>query len=119
MCLLDCSQAIGIGQGKIPDNDLSASSSYDDLSQGARGRLNIEYQPPQKSGWCAKVNDQNQYLQIDLGKSHKIIIEYLYNSFKVAYTNRVFARNVLFYGLRIVRGTFIQRILMLYFYIWN
>ncbi len=67
-CLLDCADAIGIGQGEIPDDDISASSSYDDLSQSARGRLDIKYQPPRKSGWCARVNDQNQYLQIDLGK---------------------------------------------------
>ena len=66
---LDCTQAIGIGGGEIPDNDISASTSYDDLSLGARGRLNIKYQPPQKSGWCARVNDRNQYLQIDLGKT--------------------------------------------------
>jgi hypothetical protein len=69
LCPLDCGEAIGIGQGEIPDNDITASSSsYDDLSQGARGRLDIKYQPPRKSGWCARVNNQNQYLQIDLGK---------------------------------------------------
>ena len=66
--LKDCTEAIGIGEGEIPDEDITASTSYDDLSQGARGRLNIEYQPPRRSGWCARVNNQNQYLQIDLGK---------------------------------------------------
>lgn len=67
--ILDCEEAIGIGDGEIPDEDITSSSSYDELSLGARGRLGIQYQPPQKSGWCARVNDKNQYLQIDLGKT--------------------------------------------------
>ena len=66
---LDCTKAIGIGQGEIPDGDITASSSYDDLSRASRGRLNIKYKPPLKSGWCSKVDNKNQYLQIDLGKN--------------------------------------------------
>ena len=63
----DCKDAIGIERGEIPDNKISASSSYDDLSEGNRGRLNIKYQPPKKSGWCARENNQGQYLEFDLG----------------------------------------------------
>ncbi|XP_028401417.1 uncharacterized protein LOC114524515 [Dendronephthya gigantea] len=64
--LKDCTQAIGISDGEIPDDDIIASSSYDDLSRASRGRLNIKYQPPLKSGWCSKFDNKSQYLQIDL-----------------------------------------------------
>lgn len=67
MCCLDCLRAIGVGDGRISDDRIRASSSYDDFSRGFRGRLNIPYQPPLKSGWCARDNDQGQFLEIDLG----------------------------------------------------
>ena len=85
MFVLDCTGAIGVGKGEIPDDAITASSSYDDLSQGARGRLNIEYQPPRKSGWCAGVNNQNQYLQIDLGKNIKQCYRTIHSREKAVY----------------------------------
>ncbi|XP_033635562.1 retinoschisin-like isoform X1 [Asterias rubens] len=61
---------LGLEDGSIPDESLSASSSYDLIrtSTPAGGRLNKL--PPDDDtigAWHAKVKDTNQWIQVDLG----------------------------------------------------
>ena len=62
------SKALGVGNGSIPDENLSSSSSLDNTSGAARGRLNIAKDGDLKGAWCAQENDDNQWIQVDCGK---------------------------------------------------
>ena len=52
---------LGIGSGKIPDNNINASSG---VSEAKNGRLN------EMKAWCASSGDAKPYLQIDLETIH-------------------------------------------------
>ena len=52
---------LGIGSGKIPDNNITASS---EISEAKNGRLN------EIKAWCASTEDPKPYLQIDLETIH-------------------------------------------------
>ena len=52
---------LGIGSGKIPDNNITASSG---VSEAKNGRLN------EMKAWCASTGDVKPYLQIDLETIH-------------------------------------------------
>ena len=52
---------LGIGSGKIPDNNITASS---EISEAKNGRLN------EIKAWCASTEDAKPYLQIDLETIH-------------------------------------------------
>ena len=63
----DCyTKPVGISdQGKISDNQMTASSQYGTGYQAAYGRLNGN----RGDGWCAKEAARNDdWLQVDLGK---------------------------------------------------
>lgn len=61
---LECQEAqdLGMESGTILDSEISASSQYDSNHFARQGRLNF------RGGWRAAVDDENQWLQIDLGK---------------------------------------------------
>ena len=52
---------LGIGSGKIPDNNITTSSG---VSEAKNGRLN------EIKAWCASTGDAKPYLQIDLETIH-------------------------------------------------
>ena len=52
---------LGIGSGKIPDNNITASS---EISEAKNGRLN------EIKAWCASTGDANPYLQVHLETIH-------------------------------------------------
>ena len=53
--------------GKISDSQITASSS--EPNHGAqRGRLHFEVAPGKPGSWSALLKDNNQWLQVDLGK---------------------------------------------------
>ena len=52
---------LGIGSGKISDNNITASSG---VSEAKNGRLN------EMKAWCASSGDAKPYLQIDLETIH-------------------------------------------------
>ena len=54
--------------GSIPDNEITASSKRNANTAIKNGRLNYAAGP----SWCAKGNDRNPYLQIDLQTLHII-----------------------------------------------
>ena len=64
-----CNKPLGVEDGRIKDNQLSASSAWDDntLRYGAaRGRLHFKIWP---QGWNAKKNDPYPWFQIDFGST--------------------------------------------------
>ena len=56
----------------ISDTQISASSEKTPNHAAMRGRLNFQAGNGKREGWSAKHNDQNQWLQADLGGSRKI-----------------------------------------------
>ena len=63
---LDCHAALGIADGTIPDDKMSASSILSVNDKAHLGRLNFG------GAWSAAVNDVNQYLGIDLGEDFTV-----------------------------------------------
>eukprot|EP00058_Branchiostoma_floridae_P026396 XP_002611887.1 hypothetical protein BRAFLDRAFT_106816 [Branchiostoma floridae] len=59
---------LGVESGAIPDAQMTASSEYNDQHGPRRGRLYTAVDGGGIGGWCAKTNDGNQWLQVDLGK---------------------------------------------------
>ncbi|XP_055958871.1 uncharacterized protein LOC126830395 [Patella vulgata] len=56
------------GNSKIPDEQITASSQYDNDHGPMRSRLNTNTQGALASGWLAQYNDKKQYIQVDLGE---------------------------------------------------
>jgi len=64
-----CEQAdVGLADGYILDNQLTASSELNANTSAKNGRLNYTA----GSSWCASTSDGNPYLQIDLQTLHII-----------------------------------------------
>ncbi|XP_027051700.1 discoidin domain-containing receptor 2-like isoform X3 [Pocillopora damicornis] len=59
---------LGVGNGTIPDNEITASSEQSANTPAKNGRLNYS----SGSSWCAGTSDTNPYLQIDLQTLHII-----------------------------------------------
>ena len=62
-----CSMSLGIEDGRIPDSALTASTVYSSSCAATLARLNLAAASGKAGSWCAKKNDVNQWLQIDLG----------------------------------------------------
>ncbi|CAH3187471.1 unnamed protein product [Porites evermanni] len=65
----ECQDALGMENGLISDSQLSASTQWNDLEGAHRGRLHLTevWDPLHESGgWVSKLNDVNQWLQIDV-----------------------------------------------------
>ncbi|XP_033113764.1 lactadherin-like [Anneissia japonica] len=67
-----CIDPLGVEDGTISDEQLSASSEYSFWHGAHRGRLNTKADSLAAGAWCSKTNDQNQWIQVDLGKLHKV-----------------------------------------------
>ena len=62
--LLECQQALGMGNNAISYGHISASSQFDEDHAPFHGRLGFT----EGAGcWSANSNDANQWLQVDLG----------------------------------------------------
>ena len=59
--------SLGIEDGRIQDGAMTASTIYSSVFAANRGRLNLAAGSGKAGAWCAKTNDVNQWLQIDLG----------------------------------------------------
>ena len=53
--------------GAIADTQISASSEWDAHHAASLGRLHLNTLPSNAGSWWARTNDENQWLQIDLG----------------------------------------------------
>ena len=74
MFILDCILPLGMEDGRIPDNNITASSHYTptifpEVCLPSKGRLNQCC----SNAWCAEKAESGQYLQVDLGSVRKIV----------------------------------------------
>ena len=58
--------------GAIPDEQISASSIYDENHAAHQSRLNFQASEGIYGAWSARTADANQWLQIDLGSEHTV-----------------------------------------------
>jgi len=58
--------SLGIEDGRIPASALTASTVYSAGHATTRARLNLAAASGKAGSWCAKTNNVNQWLQIDL-----------------------------------------------------
>ena len=57
---------------EILDAQITASTEYDVNHGASNGRLKFEAGGGNASAWCAKDNDDNQWLQVDLGQKTNV-----------------------------------------------
>ena len=63
----ECQGALGMKTGTIPDAHVRASSEYDGNHAAVQGRLHFKAGGGKHGAWSARLNDVNQWLQVDLG----------------------------------------------------
>ena len=64
---LECQPALGMESGAILDEQLSASSEYDDSYHGViKGRLRLPGSSSSVGSWATYFNNADQWLQVDL-----------------------------------------------------
>ena len=59
--------ALGVESKAIPDNQLTASSQFNNDHGAHRGRLNMQKEGSKRGGWISRHRNLNQWLQVDLG----------------------------------------------------
>ena len=59
--------SLGMEDGRIQDTAISASNSYNSKKAAKFGRLNLVAKSGNAGAWCAKTDNNKQWLQIDLG----------------------------------------------------
>lgn len=64
--------ALGLEDGKVPDESITASSELDDGHAAKCARLNTKADGDMKGAWAAKDNDENQWLQVNLGQFTRV-----------------------------------------------
>ena len=57
---------------RIPNHAISASSEYDFNHAAHQGRLNFKAEDRRKGGWTAAKDDDNQWIQVDLGSEKRV-----------------------------------------------
>ena len=67
----DCQQALGMENGAIADEQITAYSIWNYNYAASQARLDLKVNLQRKSGaWAAKKNDVQQWLQVDLGSQY-------------------------------------------------
>ena len=65
----ECRDPLGMESRAISDAQISASSEWNPYHAAIQGRLNFQAGGGKSGSWSARYNDQNQWLQADLGSS--------------------------------------------------
>ena len=75
--ILECQDALGMENGRVLHEQITASSELNDNSAACQGRLNVDESVKGtiiKSGaWVAGTSDQSQWLQVDLRDEKSLI----------------------------------------------
>ena len=64
---MECADDLGMENNRISDDQISASSVRGPNHKANRGRLYYKADGGKREAWSAKKNDENPWLQIDLG----------------------------------------------------
>ena len=70
---LDCTNALGMQSGAIPDIRLSASSTLNSYTGASLARLNLTERGNYSGGWVAGVQASSQYLQVVFGATDTVL----------------------------------------------
>ena len=69
-CLLTnpgCDAPLGMDSGAISDAQITASSQWDSNHAAVQARLHFKKAGYKQGSWSSRINDVNQWLQVDLG----------------------------------------------------
>ena len=66
------SEALGMENGNIPNDAITASTELDEQHSASRARLNAKPDGEKMGAWVPLESDENQWLQVDLGKVAEI-----------------------------------------------
>ena len=69
---LECQSELGMANGKLPNNAITATSIYNQYFGPERARLGTLKSGSYAGAWIPKSNDLGQWIQVDLGKITKI-----------------------------------------------
>ena len=72
ICLDSYSETLGLENGSIASEAIKASSELDDKHSASRARLNTKPEGELMGAWVPLESDENQWLQVDLGKEFEI-----------------------------------------------
>ena len=70
---LECQYALGMENGEISDEEISASTQWNDIHAPILGLVH----PPEaggRAGWAGGIRDANQWLQVDLKKMYTYVM---------------------------------------------
>lgn len=67
-----CSTPLGLRNGRLRNNKITASSEYNVYHSARLGRLGHHKRGRYVGAWCAKHNNKNQWLKVDFGRPMKI-----------------------------------------------
>ena len=67
-----CNNALGMRNGRIPNDKITASSIRDVYQAAWLGRLARQKTGKYIGGWCAKYRNYNQWFKVDFGKLMRI-----------------------------------------------
>ena len=70
--LIDCAKPLGMENGQIRDDQITASSIYNSYYLPRNGRLNFKATTGRKGAWASGPLDLNQWFQVDFQRSTNI-----------------------------------------------
>lgn len=68
-----CTDALGMQNYQISNEQIAASSEYDGNHAAFQGRLHFKGAPHLSASWSARTSDVNQWLQVDVGSDYAIV----------------------------------------------
>ena len=68
-----CDKALGMKNGRIRKNQLTASSSWDKNHGPNNGRLHLRRVGAQMGAWCARHNNRLQWYQVNFGRPTRVV----------------------------------------------
>ena len=68
----ECQEALGMENGAISDEQISASSRYSNETYASLARLFLQKTTYHGGGWAALTNDRHQWLQVDLNSQYRL-----------------------------------------------
>ncbi|XP_078363899.1 EGF-like repeat and discoidin I-like domain-containing protein 3 [Oculina patagonica] len=71
-CEQACSVPLGLESGAILDSQITASSVWDVYHAAHQARLHFKVNGVIQGGWSARLNDNNQWLQVDLQQRTRV-----------------------------------------------
>ena len=67
-----CFEPLGMEDGTITDVQVTSSSRLDDNHSPSQARLNFKEEENKAGGWSTQPNDENPWLQVDLGSYTRV-----------------------------------------------